>query len=150
MTRRAWLMMIGAMAATAAGVVAVANKVRPATLAQRFWRLEGFGSLPLDRLRAHYGWLAVEAGVLERYASDYQRVYGPITRFTITWEDFYTRFLLSTDFFSRPAATPSGDTPVRYMGFYYPDESPCYNPIAQGPPTDAEIAATPPRLGIKR
>jgi hypothetical protein len=148
MTRRAWLMMLGAMAATAAGVVAVADKVRPATLAQRFWRLEGFGSLPLDRLRAHYGWLPVEAGVLERYVSDYQRVFGPITRLSVTGEDFFTRLLLSTDFFSRPAGTPSGNAPVRYMGFYYPSESPCYNPIAQGPPTDAEIQAAHP--GIKR
>lgn len=140
MTRRAFLAVGAAVAATAAGVWSVADRVRPESLWTHLRRLEGFGRAPVDRLRAHYAWLAVDPAAFDQYVNGYQRYIGPVGRFSIPRGDFYTRFLLCTDFFSRAAGGESRE-PVGYTGFYYPPESPCYNPLAQGPLTDAELAA---------
>ena len=140
MTRRAFLAIAAAITATSAGVLAVADHVRPDSLAWHLRRFEGFGRTPLARLQAHYGWLHVDPAAFDSYLSVYQRFFGRLSRLSIPAGDFYTRFLLSTDFFARLATDPAFREPVRYTGFYHPAESPCYNPLAQSPPSDAELA----------
>ena len=148
MTRRTFFAIGAAITAGAAGALAVAVKLRPVALMEHHRRFAGFGRTPLARLRAEYAWLAVEPGAFEKYLAGYERYYGAMTRFSVPLADFYTRFLLSTDFFPRLASPSADRAPVRFTGFYYPAESPCYNPVAQRPPSDAEIGAGDP--GVKR
>lgn len=142
MTRRAFLALSAAVTATAAGVVAIADGVRPESLRAHLRRFEGFGRQPLDRLRAHYNWLNVDPAAFDEYLANYQRYFGRLSRFSVPRTDFYVRFLLCTDFFSSVAADPDHKEPVRYAGFYLPTQSACFNPLAQPPPSDAELAAS--------
>jgi hypothetical protein len=139
MTRRGFLAIAAATTAVIAGVWSIADRVRPESLFTHLRRFEGFGRAPADRLRAHYAWLNVDPQAFDEYLAAYQRVFGRLTRVSIPRSDFYTCFLLCTDFFPKRESQP--ESAVRYTGFYYPPESPCYNPIAQPPPTDAELAA---------
>jgi len=141
MTRRAFLALAAAATATAATIVSVADKVRPESVFEHLRRFEGFGRTPLGRLQAHYAWLRVDPAAFESYLEGYQRVFGPLTRFSLPRGDFYTRFLLSTDFFDGAATRAEAGAAVQFTGFYWPPDSPCYNPLAQPPPTDEEIAA---------
>jgi hypothetical protein len=145
MTRRGFLAIASALTATASSVLLVADRVRPASLVDHLRRLEGFGRLPLARLREHYAWLPVNPSTFEQYVTAYEHHFGRLSRFSIPHGDFYTRFLLCTDFFPTRAADPDNQTPVQYTGFYFPLESPCNNPLAQPPPSDAELAAAQPR-----
>jgi hypothetical protein len=148
MNRRGFLALVTAAAATAGGVLAVADRVRSEGLRQHLRRLEGFGRTPLERLRGHYAWLNADPAAFEAYVKNYQQYFGPLGRFSLPRSDFYPRFLLCTDFFARQAADPNGTAPVRYTGFYHPNQSPCFNPLAQPPPTDEELAAArAPRSG---
>ncbi len=138
MTRRTFLALTTALAGTGIGAVAIARQVRTRGLEYYVSRIQWLGFEPVDRLRRHYSWLTVEPATLTRYVKDYQRYFGPLTRWSIPRPDFYTRFLLSTDFFTRPrdVATPPS---LAYSGFYFPEQSPCYNPLAQKPPSDSEL-----------
>jgi hypothetical protein len=81
----------------------------------------------------------VEATTLESYLADYQKVYGPVNRFSIVRPDFYTRFLLSTDFFQRGGDAGATAEPLRYVRLYEPTLAACFNPLTQ-PPSDEELA----------
>ena len=142
MTRRGFFAIAAALGAAGSSVLLVADGVRSASLYDHLRRLEGFGRLPLARLREHYAWLPVAPATFEQYLSAYERFFGRLSRFSIPQTDFYTRFLLSTDFFPTRAADPANQMPVQFTGFYFPPESPCYNPLAQEPPSDAELAAS--------
>ena len=142
MTRRGFFAIAAALAATGSGILLVADRVRPASLFDHLRRLEGFGRLPLARLREHYAWLPVAPSTFEQYVTTYQQYFGGLSRFSIPQTDFYTRFLLCTDFFPTRAADSNSQAPVQYTGFYFPQESPCGNPLADQPPSDAELAGS--------
>jgi hypothetical protein len=136
MTRRRFLLWVAGVAGTAVVIVVVGW--RSPRMAWALTRLEGFGKLPAAKLRTHFPWLAADPAVFDGYVKDYEHYIGRLTRFTIPDPDFYTRFLLSTTFF-----TSGGDSaqarPVAYTSFYEPGVSPCYNPLAGSPPSDAEL-----------
>jgi hypothetical protein len=75
-----------------------------------------------DRLRAHLPYLDVDDAVLAAFARD-QRA-GTGAREEI--DAIAARFLLSTDFFQNGA---DEDRPLRYVAYYDPYRSPCYNPL---------------------
>ncbi len=123
-----------------AGAVTVARRAGPRGVLAELPRLEGFGRSPHGRLRAHYAWLEVDPAAFDRYLADYQRVFGPLHRFSLPPIDFYTRFLLSTTFFPQMALGPASREPISYTAFYFPRGAACFNPLAQPPPSDAELA----------
>jgi hypothetical protein len=136
-TRRAFLAILASIAA-GAGALIVVRESGLASLRNAVRKLEGFGRAPVERLRNHYAWLAVEPSAFERYVTDYERHFGRLGRFSIPRSYFFTRFLLSTSFFMNASALEG--EPVRYAVFYEPTTSPCYNPLASRPPSDAELA----------
>jgi hypothetical protein len=140
-TRRTFLMVGAGLTALGAGAVLVVGRIgwwRIRTNLDRMERLEGFGRTPADRLRRHYAWLAMDPAAIDSFLADYRRVFGPIDRFSRPRPDFYTAFLLSTNFFTAQARVARGE-PVTYAVFYEPAASPCYNPLAQPPPSDEEL-----------
>jgi hypothetical protein len=140
--RRAFLAVVAGVTAVGAGAAVAARLIGWRRLTRnlgRLERVEGFGRMPGDRLRNHYSWLAVDPAAFDSYVRDYQRFYGPLDRFSIPRPDFYTAFLLSTDFFTSHGAHQTKGSPVTYAVFYEPAASPCYNPLAQPPPSDEEL-----------
>jgi hypothetical protein len=140
-TRRAFLAILASIAAGAAALI-VARESGLERLRKAVRKLEGLGRAPVDRLHDHYAWLAVEPSAFERYVTDYERHFGWLGRFSISRSDFFTRFLLCTNFFTNASAREG--EPVRYAIFYEPTTSPCYNPLANRPPSDAELTSARP------
>ena len=138
MTRRSFLAVAGGLATAVLATIVVRRRASVWRLAHEMGRLEGFGLLPKTRLRYRYRWLDVDPAAFDRYITDYERSFGVLDRFSIPQPSFFTVFLLSTDFFS---TRPRNGKPVAYTTFYAPGATPCYNPIAQPPPSDAELAS---------
>ena len=82
-----------------------------------------------QRVRSHFDYLILPEDDLRAYADAHREQFDPGD-----WDDmFYQRFLLSTDFF--PDADES--RPVRFVRYYDPYVSPCWNPLAvPGPEPD--------------
>jgi hypothetical protein len=126
-TRRRFLKIAGYAAAplTLGGFAAwhsidrAIDRIRP--------RLIALARSPEERLRRHFNYLELDGPGVAEYLADYARYRG-LPRFLPLAPDFYTRYLMSTDFF-RTGADES--RPVRYIGFYDPDETPCSNPLAE-------------------
>ena len=137
MNRRAFLVIGGGIAAAAVGSLAVARRLRVERVAD-LNRFEWFGLRPATRLRYRYRWLDVDPAAFDSYVADYERSFGRLDRFSIPHPSFFTRFLLSTNFFS---TRPRNGKPVAYTTFYAPGLTPCYNPLAQPPLSDAELAS---------
>lgn len=85
---------------------------------------------PQQRLYAHFSYLQLDPDGVQRYLADYNRYREPLSRHSRLPEDFYTLYLLSTDFF-RLGADESRQ--VRYVAFADPYVSPCRNPLARPP-----------------
>ena len=139
MNRRAFLVIAGGLAATAVGSLALARRLRVRSVSD-LNRFEWFGLQPATRLRYRFRWLDVEPAAYDSYVADYERSFGRLDRFSIPQPSFFTRFLLSTNFF---ATRPRDGKPVTYTTFYAPGLTPCYNPLAQPPLSGSELAATP-------
>jgi len=92
-------------------------------------------------LRRNFAYLRLQASddQLRRFTVEYQRRYRPLQRpywhrlrgwgansFQRQMDHFATTFLLSTDFFMNGE---NEAMPVRYMMFYHPYASPCWNPM---------------------
>jgi hypothetical protein len=136
--RRAFLAAAAGVTLSVGGALFVARRVRFGRVGWYLARFEEFGAGPVARLRRHYQWLAVSPAAFDDYAADYQRRFRPIGHFSPSPPDFYTRFLLSTNFFTNTAAATTR-APVTYTTLYAPGVTPCYNPLAQPPPSDAEL-----------
>jgi hypothetical protein len=107
------------------GLSAQLGARRPAVeLARRLVQLPW---TPADRLRREFHYLDVPDAVVEAYLKDYSSMVEPLSRFSLMPDEFFTNFLLSTDFFQHNADT--GRT-LAYVRLYGPRESPCYNPFA--------------------
>ena len=92
-------------------------------------------------LRKHFHYLSISEDVIAAFARDLTRNQGPW--FPATSPRPYTRFLASTDFFQNGA---DEHRPLRYVRYYDPYVSSCYNPFsathmaatsARGTPSDA-------------
>ena len=133
MTRRRFLL-LAAAAVSAVGAVSAVLVYRAGGIAEVVRRMEGFGRHVIDRLRSRYASLGIPDEVFTRYMADYEQRTGASGRFSIPDREFYTRFLLSTDFFT------AGGPKTQYVAYYLPDGSPCFNPLAGPPPSDRELA----------
>ena len=115
------------MAALAAGV---------ALLPWRFLRRKDLVRFLHDR----YDYLELSPGCAEQFVDDFTRHRGRVGRmlvaraqgqgeaYTEALDHFAIAFLLSTSFFLR--RDRDGGEPVRYVAFYDPYVSPCWNPLA--------------------
>lgn len=140
MTRRAFLAFAAVIGASAGALIIDRGPALRLRKAAR--RLEGFGRSPADRLRTRYAWLPAEPSAFDRYVTDYERHFGRLARgrFSIPRSDFFTRFLLCTNFFTGDDGQARDGVTIQYTGFYEPATSPCHNPLARRPPSDAELA----------
>ena len=77
-----------------------------------------------DRIRSHYDYLTIDEEGLATYASRHRELFGEGSDVKRD-PTFYERFLLSTDFFQNGA---DESRLVRYVSFYDPYVSPCWNP----------------------
>jgi hypothetical protein len=136
--RRSFLAIAGAFAAATVGSLAVIRTAGMGHFGGQLARLDWFGLQPATRLRYRYRWLDIEPAAFTSYVADYQRHFGRLDRFSIPQPRFFTQFLLSTNFFS---ARRAQGRPVAYTSFYAPGATPCFNPLAQAPPSDAELRA---------
>lgn len=107
------------------GLSALLGARRTAVALER--RLVQLPWTPADRLRREFHYLDVPDAVVEAYVRDYSSMVEPLSRFSVVPDEFFTRFLLSTDFFQHNADT--GRT-LAYVRLFGPRESPCYNPCA--------------------
>lgn len=76
-------------------------------------------------LRTHFDYLSVDDSVIESFAADLVRNQGPWSPETSPRP--FTRFLASTDFFQNGA---DESRPLRYVSYYDPYVSTCYNPFS--------------------
>lgn len=81
-----------------------------------------------QKLLAHFHYLHIPEELAERYAADYRAHVRDLGRLDFPGNDFYTRFLLSTDFFQN-----GGDESrtLSYVALYGPSITLCYNPLAR-------------------
>ena len=91
-------------------------------------RLDGFVRSPEARLTAHFDYLNLDPAGVGQFFSDYERFRPNFRRRSPLPPDVYMTYLLSTDFF-RDRADES--RPVKYVLFYDPDVTACYNPLAR-------------------
>lgn len=91
-------------------------------------RLWGARRSPAQKLMAHFHYLEIAPELAERYVEDYRAHVRDIGRLDYAGDDFYSRFLLSTDFFQN-----GGDESrtLSYVALYGPMITLCYNPLAR-------------------
>ena len=124
-TRRQWLKLLLAISALVASIVAgvlrtlsvlQAASARPETALTR-------------ALRENFAYLQIPDGVIDRFVRDYEAERGAgAARQAPGSGEVYGLFLLSTDFFQEGADV---GRPLRYVAYYSPYRSPCYNPLAR-------------------
>lgn len=120
------------MAAAGLSVIALGGslavprwRARTLAVARRLWNAR---RSPNERLLAHFHYLRVPADVARRYVEDYSTHVQSLSRTSDLRDDFYLRFLMSTDFFAH-----GGDEAreLAYVSLYGPSITPCYNPLAK-------------------
>ena len=77
-----------------------------------------------DRIQNHFDYLNIDEGGLKAFAQQHQRRYGEGFD-SEPDSELFERFLLSTDFFQHSA---NESRLVKYVSYYDPYVSPCYNP----------------------
>jgi hypothetical protein len=88
------------------------------------WTREAHLSLE-DRIARQFHYLRLDRAGIRAFAQDYERHFGRVSRFRRPYDDPFHRYLLSTDFFVNGA---DESKLVRYVLFYDPYVSPCWNP----------------------
>lgn len=126
-TRRRFLAFGAGAAAVGAGAVFLWPGLREKASA---WadRLAGARRTPEQKLIEHFDYLHIPDDVAQRYVADYRANVRDVGRLTELGSDFYTRFLMSTDFFQNGA---DESRTLAYVACYGPTISPCYNPLAR-------------------
>jgi hypothetical protein len=126
MTRRhfVWLAVTAFFAAMAAYLTVTLRGDLRRHAKNLYWARHAWLS-PADRIRREFHYLRFEDDAPERYVREYERHRGPISSFQHPADDFFDRFLLSTDFFLNDA---DESRPVRFVLFFDPYISPCWNP----------------------
>jgi hypothetical protein len=79
----------------------------------------------VDALRRRFAYLELDEEGVRHYCRDYLRHIGPPRT---TERDFFSRFLLSSDFFANGSEEGRN---VRYVALYDPYLNPCANPFAR-------------------
>ncbi len=126
-TRRALLLW-----SAAAGIAAIALVLNWSSLrwhARTLWRgLPRAHQTPQQKLLLYFPYLKISEEVAESYVTDYGLRVHAVGRLTELDDDFFSRFLMSTDFFQN-GGDESRD--LQYVAIYGPSITPCYNPLAQ-------------------
>ena len=82
-----------------------------------------------DRIKRHFSDLTIDEAGLRRFVRDYEKHVGRIKWYSVTSNRvLFSKFLLSSDYY-RNGADPK--RPVKYVMFYDPYVSPCWNPFAR-------------------
>lgn len=122
-TRRRFLVAgLAAVAGLALAAVGVRHVVRLRRVPRPFDRDE-----LAEHLRRTYAYLRPEPAEVDRFVELYLAHYNAAPMFDDV-APLENTFLLSTNFFQsgQPAAGP-----IRFVAFYHPYVSPCYNPLVQ-------------------
>jgi hypothetical protein len=130
MTRRTFLGVVISCAAASAAGWQFWRESLTRSVSRGRERILALALSPEQRLRAHFPYLQLEPDGVRQYLADYRRHRQPLSGRSPLPEDFYTQYLLSTDFF-RWGADES--RPVHYVAFADPYVSPCRNPLARPP-----------------
>jgi len=128
MTRRMFLRVVASCAATVAAGWLLWRDSFTSFLGRGTARLVALVLSPEQRLRAHFSYLDLDPEGVRQFIADYSRYRQPLGRRTRVPPDFYTQYLLSTDFFRNRA---DESRRVRYVAFSDPYVSPCRNPLAR-------------------
>lgn len=80
-----------------------------------------------ERIQQQFHYLQLDPEGVRAFVRDYTQHRDQIRRFTRPKDDIFERYLLSTDFFRNGA---DESLPVRYVLFYDPYVSPCWNPCS--------------------
>ncbi len=83
---------------------------------------------PQRKLVAYFDYLKIPDALADQYVGDYRTHVHDIGRLSELDDDFYTRFLLSTDFFQNNA---DESLTLTYVAIYGPTITLCYNPLAK-------------------
>lgn len=81
-----------------------------------------------QRIHAHFSYLQLEEGAVNRFLSDYQKANGWDSLRNADHSRLARQFLLSTDFFHQDV---DEGRLVRYDRLADPYVNPCYNPLAR-------------------
>jgi hypothetical protein len=82
-----------------------------------------------ERIKRHFSDLTIDDAGLRRFVRDYEKHVGRIKWYSVTSNRvLFSKFLLSSDYY-RNGADPK--LPVKYVMFYDPYVSPCWNPFAR-------------------
>lgn len=125
-TRRQWLKLSLAISALVASIVT--GVLRSLSVLQDA-SARGPETGLARALRENFAYLEIPDGVIDRFVRDYEAERGAgAARQATGSEEVYGLFLLSTDFFQEGADV---GRPLRYVAYYSPYRSPCYNPLAR-------------------
>jgi hypothetical protein len=91
-------------------------------------RLARASQTPERKLIEHFDYLHIPDDVARSYVADYRANVRDVGRLSELGSDFFTRFLMSTDFFQNGA---DESRTLSYVACYGPTISPCYNPLAR-------------------
>ncbi|MEO6708697.1 MAG: hypothetical protein ABI054_08050 [Planctomycetota bacterium] len=83
---------------------------------------------PERKLLAYFHYLKIPDEVARQYVSDFREQVHDVGRLSDLEDDFFTRFLLSTDFFQNGA---DESRTLGYVSIYGPTITLCYNPLAK-------------------
>jgi hypothetical protein len=82
-----------------------------------------------ERIKRYFGDLTIDEAGLRRFVRDYEKHVGRIKWYSATPNRvLFSKFLLSSDYY-RNGADPK--RPVKYVMFYDPYVSPCWDPFAR-------------------
>lgn len=126
-TRRRFLAWGAGAAAVGAGVLYAWPGMRDRASSWTL-RLARAHRTPERKLLAYFDYLQIPDEVAETYVADYRARVRDVGRLSELGEDFYTRFLMSTDFFQNGADESRA---LSYVALYGPTITPCYNPLAR-------------------
>jgi len=89
-----------------------------------------YGFLPAEeRIRRHFSNLTIDEDGLRRFVRDFEQHVERVTWHSVGANRLlFSKFLLSSDYY-RNGADPK--RPVKYVMFYDPYVSPCWNPFAR-------------------
>ncbi len=82
---------------------------------------------PAERVVKHFDYLTLDPDGVNRFVADYERVFGELAPRNLAANRlFYTKFLMSTDFFLNGA---DESRLVKYVALHHPYENPCWSPF---------------------
>jgi hypothetical protein len=124
-TRRRFLIWGAAAGVAALGIGALC---KPAGFRSLLQRLAHARQSPQSKLIAYFAYLKISEDVADHFVADYRKHVHDVGRLSELDDDFYTRFLLSTDFFQNGADESRA---LGYVAIYGPTITNCYNPLAK-------------------